>query len=130
MKKSVFIITFILLKVLGVYSQTINGNILGQDGKGLGMVNVAALNYDFRFITGMSTHENGSFSFVLPDSIKSCFLTVSYVGMKTDTVEVKSLPQNNLVIRMSSDARMLKGVTVVGSRQIFKNQGNIIAILR
>lgn len=43
MKKSVFIITFILLKVLGVYSQTINGNILGQDGKGLGMVNVAAL---------------------------------------------------------------------------------------
>lgn len=126
MKKSVFIITFILLKVLGVYSQTINGNILGQDGKGLGMVNVAALNYDFRFITGMSTHENGSFSFVLPDSIKSCFLTVSYVGMKTDTVEVKSLPQNNLVIRMSSDARMLEGVTVVGSRQIFKNQGNII----
>ena len=66
------------------------------------------------------------FFFVLPDSIKSCFLTVSYVGMKTDTVEVKSLPQNNLVIRMSSDARMLKGVTVVGSRQIFKNQGNII----
>lgn len=66
------------------------------------------------------------FSFVLPDSIKSCFLTVSYVGMKTDTVEVKSLPQNNLVIRMSSDARMLEGVTVVGSRQIFKNQGNII----
>ena len=53
MKKSVFIITFILLKVLGVYSQTINGNILGKYGKGLGMVNVADVNYDLCLIIGM-----------------------------------------------------------------------------
>ena len=126
MKKSVFIITFILLKVLAVYSQTINGIVLGQDRKELGRVNVTAFTYDFRFITGMSTHENGSFSLVLPDTIKSCYLTVSYVGMRTDTIDVKSLPQNNLVIRLSSDAHMLWDVTVVGMRQMFKNQGNMI----
>lgn len=117
---------FFIQTSLYSYAQTLSGTVQDSNNNKLGWANISILDTGNYFIVGCTTTDEGSFSLTLPNTVKTCRLVVSYVGMRSDTLSISTLPQNNMLIRMSPNTEMLGEVHVTATRRLFKDRGDMI----
>ena len=86
--------------------------VAGKEAPAIG-VNVVVANKQNRFITGVTTNVNGTYSITIPEE-EGLTIQFSFIGMKTQTI--KYTGQRNIDIVMEEDNQMLDEVTVVQKR--------------
>ncbi len=87
---------------------TISGNVTGDNGKGIGSVNILLKGTS----DGTSTNPDGSFTINIPDDKTNGVLIFSYVGYATQEVALAGRKAVN--VRLVADARDLEDVVVIG----------------
>ena len=114
-----FIYIIILLLLSGstwAQSKLLTGKVTEKIGKqespAIG-VNVVVANKQNRFITGVTTNVNGTYSITIP-SEEGLTIQFSFIGMKTQSI--KYTGQKTIDVVMTEDNKMLDEVTVVQRR--------------
>ena len=125
MKKYVLLITIILF-FLSFEAQAqkavIRGKVIDKaTGEGLPFVTLAEMDKDLRVISGTVTDVNGNYTIEIKDSNE--LLSVSYIGYKTQQVEVK----NRIIIdiELESEAIDIAEIVVIGTRSTSDPLSNI-----
>lgn len=115
-----FICTIVMLLLLSgsAWAQTklLTGKVMekvaGKESPAIG-VNVVVANKQNRFITGVTTSVNGTYSLNIPNE-EGLSIQFSFIGMKTQTV--KYAGQKTIDVTMLEDNKMLDEVTIVQKR--------------
>ena len=74
-------------------TQDIGGRVIDQNGEPLGFVSVALLTADSTYIQGATSDENGAFMIQATDAC--CILRLSFIGYRTQYVDVKGSDVGN-----------------------------------
>ena len=85
-------------------TQDVGGKVIDQNGEPLPFVSVALLTADSTYIQGATSDENGVFQ--IQTTHACCILRLSYIGYRTQYVDVKGSEVGT--IRIEEDEAMLK----------------------
>lgn len=100
----------------------VRGRVTDTEGRPMGFANVIMLcGRDSSYVAGCVTEADGTFAFPSMPSAP-CLLKVSFVGCKTTFAPCRSVND----IRLESDTRLLKGVTVTNDRPIIEHRGGTL----
>ena len=100
----------------------VRGRVTDTEGRPMGFANVIMLRgRDSSYVAGCVTEADGTFAFPSMPSAP-CLLKVSFVGCKTTFAPCRSVND----IRLESDTRLLKGVTVTNDRPIIEHRGGTL----
>lgn len=100
----------------------VRGRVTDTEGRPMGFANVIMLRErDSSYVAGCVTEADGTFAFPSMPSAP-CLLKVSFVGCKTTFAPCRSVND----IRLESDTRLLKGVTVTNDRPIIEHRGGTL----
>ena len=100
----------------------VRGRVNDTEGRPMGFANVIMLRgRDSSYVAGCVTEADGTFAFPSMPSAP-CLLKVSFVGCKTTFAPCRSVND----IRLESDTRLLKGVTVTNDRPIIEHRGGTL----
>ena len=100
----------------------VRGRVTDTEGRPMGFANVVMLHgRDSSYVAGCVTEADGTFAFPSMPSAP-CLLKVSFVGCKTAFTPCRSVND----IRLESDTRLLKGVTVTNDRPIIEHRGGTL----
>lgn len=100
----------------------VRGRVTDTEGRPMGFANVIMLRgRDSSYVVGCVTEADGTFAFPSMPSAP-CLLKVSFVGCKTTFAPCRSVND----IRLESDTRLLKGVTVTNDRPIIEHRGGTL----
>ena len=100
----------------------VRGRVTDTEGRPMGFANVVMLHgRDSSYVAGCVTEADGTFAFPSMPSAP-CLLKVSFVGCKTTFAPCRSVND----IRLESDTRLLKGVTVTNDRPIIEHRGGTL----
>lgn len=118
--KTKYILTAILLVVCTAtavaQNNVITGTVMEQFGDDLEPIvgaNVVLVNSQNRHVRGTVTDINGKYNLAVPADSKKLRIKVSYIGMKTETVNYTG--QKNLNFKLESNTK-IQEVTVTGQR--------------
>ena len=109
-----------------VIAQSLSGIVKDSEGTALEMANISVFESGKGFITGCASDSQGAFHLELPDSIHSCLMVTTYLGMIPDSVIVNATEQKPFEIVLENDESMLGEVVVTAARKLFKNHGDVI----
>lgn len=120
-----FILILVALYMpLFVQGQTIEGTVMGDNGKVVEFANVVQVDTSMHYIAGTTTSSDGTFS--LANQGGGGYLVISYVGMLADTIRLtKTLPHPLRVVLKSKSAE-LDEVIVKDRHSLFKNENDVI----
>lgn len=100
----------------------VRGRVTDTEGRPMGFANVVMLHgRDSSYVAGCVTEADGTFAFPSMPSAP-CLLKVSFVGCKTAFTPCRSVND----IRLESDTRLLKGVTVTNDRPMIEHRGGTL----
>ena len=100
----------------------VRGRVTDTEGRPMGFANVIMLRgRDSSYVAGCVTEADGTSAFPSMPSAP-CLLKVSFVGCKTAFTPCRSAND----IRLESDTRLLKGVTVTNDRPIIEHRGGTL----
>lgn len=100
----------------------VRGRVTDTEGRPMGFANVIMLRgRDSSYVAGCVTEADGTSAFPSMPSAP-CLLKVSFVGCKTTFAPCRSVND----IRLESDTRLLKGVTVTNDRPIIEHRGGTL----
>ena len=118
--KTKYILTAILLVVCTAtavaQNNVITGTVMEQFGDDLEPImgaNVVLVNSQNRHVRGTVTDINGKYNLAVPADSKKLRIKVSYIGMKTQTVNYTG--QTNINFKLESNTK-IQEVTVTGQR--------------
>ena len=100
----------------------VRGRVTDTESRPMGFANVIMLRgRDSSYVAGCVTEADGTFAFPSMPSAP-CLLKVSFIGCKTAFTPCRSVND----IRLESDTRLLKGVTVTNDRPIIEHRGGTL----
>jgi len=120
MKKSILLIALLALVAwTGVQAQNtvLTGTVTEiYDGKREPIygANVVVVSSNNRYLTGVITNLDGNYSIVIPDYEKNPRIRISYIGMKSQTIDYKG--QKVLNVTLESDVKNLNELQVVAKK--------------
>ena len=114
----IYILILMLFCSASIMAQNhvISGKVTEKFGESLEPImgaNVVLVNNQNRYVKGTTTDMNGNYNLQVPDNAKNLKVRVSYIGMKTQTVNYSG--QSHLNFTMEN-ATALQEVTVTGTR--------------
>lgn len=125
MRLNIFI--FILLSIIEVYAQTIEGRVIDEEGAPIGYANVVLLSPDSLFIDGTTTSDAGKFFFHSPTIKTNQFLLkVSCIGYAPLCIECNG--DNPIELRMEVQSNTLSEVVVTPPTYKMKSNGLVVSI--
>ncbi|MDD3080311.1 MAG: TonB-dependent receptor [Paludibacter sp.] len=107
----IFTLLIACLTVFSVFSQKTVKGIVVDKNTHESLVGVSVYNPETS--AGVSTSLDGTFSFDLPEGIQN--LTVSYVGYKTQIIEINTKKSTSLKVELENEAIGLNDLTVTSS---------------
>lgn len=119
------ILQFVIMTLLsfGAYAQTIQSYVKDTNNQPIPFVNIIVLsNSDNSLVTGTITDSVGKFTLEV-DNTKDKRAIISFIGYKTDTVELKDLTKEIVLL---PDESFLPEVEIKSTRQIVKLVDNCL----
>lgn len=119
-----------LISVTGYAQTQLSGTVCDNVKEPICSVNVVLSESETnKFITGVVTLEDGTFSLKIPQNtdIKKALLTFSFIGYKKQTIhlsEIKKFEQIKVVLEVNDI--LLNEAVVKGHKEMFKTQGSTI----